>query len=117
MLTLILLLLVGGLMAYISQANLELVSVSAGPYILPDVPLFYVIIGSFIGGLAVAYIFHLVHAIASTWELRGKRKEIRQTKDEVMELTKRVHQLELENQKLKLGHIEESDEPEDPKAL
>lgn len=117
MLTLLLMLVAGGLLVYVAQANLEMVSVSVGPYTLPDVPLFYVIISSLAVGLALAYVFHLVHAISSSWTLRNKSKEIRQTKDEVMELTKRVHQLELENQKLKLGHAEESDEPEDPKAL
>lgn len=114
MFTLILLLVSGGLLAYVAQDNLSPISVIVGPYVLSDIPLFYVIIGSFLAGLVLCYLFHLVHVVSSSWTLRAKQNEVREGKDEVLELTKRVHQLELENQKLKLGHI---DEPEDSNAL
>lgn len=116
MLTLILLLVAGGLLAFVAQSNLEPVSVVVGPYTLADVPLFYVIICSLLAGLLLSYVFHLVRDISSKLALRGKSKEISRTKDEVLELTKRVHQLELENQKLKLGHKEDA-KPLDTKSL
>ncbi|KKT34322.1 MAG: hypothetical protein UW23_C0044G0001, partial [Candidatus Collierbacteria bacterium GW2011_GWA1_44_12] len=55
-----------------------------------------------------------VNSILTTFKLRGKDKEIKKQKGEVLELTKRVHQLELENEKLK---HEPSVEPEDTNAL
>lgn len=114
MLRLILLLLVGVGLAYVAQANLAPVTVRAGSYVLADIPLFYVIIGSFVAGLIISYILHLAHDISGSWVLRGKRIEIRKGRNDVLELTKRVHQLELENQKLKMGHMSE---PEDINAL
>ncbi len=117
MITLLLLIVAGGLFVYVAQGNLEPVSLIIGPYTLVDLPLFYVIMGSLLIGLMLAYVLHLGQAISNSWELRTKKKEIERTKDEVMELTKRVHQLELENQKLKLGASDESDEPVDMQSL
>lgn len=114
MFTLILLLVVGSILAYVSRFNLTLVSVSIGSYVISNIPLFYVIVGSLLTGLVLSYVIYLVHDISTSFRLRGKEKEINKNKDEVLELTKRVHQLELENQKLKLGP---SVEPEDRNAL
>ena len=114
MLILILLLIVGSILVYISKYNFMPVSVNFGLYALSDIPLFYVIVGSLIFGLVLSYLVYLVHAITTSFALRGKNKEIKKNKDEVLELTKRVHQLELENEKLKHESIVE---PEDKNAL
>jgi cell shape-determining protein MreC len=71
------------------------------PYIFSDVPLFYVILGSIIVGLVVAYLINLIPAISQFFQLQGKENEIKKNKNKVLELTKRIHQLELENEKLK----------------
>ena len=114
MLVLILLLIVGSIFAYLSQNNFVPVSVHLGPYFLSDIPLFYVILGSFVTGIVMAYLVYLIHSISTSWTLRGKNIQIKKNTDEVLELTKRVHQLELENEKLK--HTP-SIEPEDSNAL
>ena len=57
--------------------------------------------------------YNLFHSISTSLVLHGKNKEIKVYKDEVLELTKRVHQLELENEKQKNN----PEEPEDPKSL
>lgn len=90
------------------------VSVNLGIYVIPDIPLFYVIVGSFVIGLVLSYVVHLVRAVSNFFTLRGKNKEIKENKDEILELTKRVHQLELENKKL--SH-DSSAKPEDQNAL
>jgi ketopantoate reductase len=90
------------------------VSVNLGSYVLTDIPLFYVIVGSIVIGLLLAYVVYLFHAISTSLTLRGKNNEIKKDKADVLELTKRVHQLELENEKLKHSP---SVEPEDPNAL
>jgi len=113
-LTLILLLVVGSVLVYISKFNFMLVSVNLGQYILSDIPLFYVITGSFVAGLVLSYVVYFVHGISTSLTLRGKNKEIKKDKDEVLELTRRVHRLELENEKLKHSP---SREPEDSNAL
>ncbi|AKM81298.1 MAG: hypothetical protein UT13_C0001G0337 [Candidatus Pacebacteria bacterium GW2011_GWF2_38_9] len=114
MLTIILFLLVGSILAYLSQFNLTPVTVNFGIYTLADVPLFYVIIGSLALGLLFSYLINLVHSVSMSFLIRGKKKEIKKYRDEVLELTKRVHQLELEKEKLK---HEPSTEPEDLNAL
>jgi lipopolysaccharide assembly protein A len=114
MLILILLLIIGSFLAYLSQYNLTPVTVNLGLSILSDVPLFYVMVGSLVTGLVLSYLIYLVHMVLTSLKLRGKNKEIRKNKDEVLELTKRVHQLELENEKLK---HKSTLEPADPNAL
>lgn len=114
MLILILLLVVGSALVYISKFNFMPVSVNLGTYVITDVPLFYVIVGSLVIGLALSYLVYLVHSVSTYLALRGKDHEIKKNKDEVLELTKRVHQLELENEKLKRSP---SLEPQDPNAL
>lgn len=114
MLVLILLLVVGSILVYISKFNFMPVSVNLGLYAFSDIPLFYVIVGSLVIGLVLSYLLYLVHAISTSFTLRGKDNAIKKNKNEVLELTKRVHQLELENEKLKHSS---NVEPEDPNAL
>ncbi|HCC84519.1 MAG TPA: hypothetical protein DEP87_02455 [Candidatus Pacebacteria bacterium] len=114
MLIIILLLILGAVMAYISKFNAVLVNVNLGAYIFNDIPLFYVIIGSLLIGLILSYLVYLVDLLFTSWTLRGKENEIKKFKKEVLELTKRIHQLELENEKLKHNHHQE---PQDDNAL
>ncbi len=114
MLILILLLVVGSVLVYISKFNFMPVSVNFGLYVFSDIPLFYVIVGSLVPGLVLSYVVYLVHDISTSFAFWGKNNEIKKNKDEVLGLTKRVHQLELENEKLRHN----SDvEPEDSNAL
>jgi uncharacterized integral membrane protein len=114
MLTLILLLIVGSALAYISQYNLTPVSLNLGYYVFSDMPLFYVIIGSLLTGLILATLIHSFRDISASLTIRNKRKEIKKNKNEVLELTRRVHQLELENEKLKHAPRKE---PKDKNSL
>ena len=103
MLELILLLVVGSGLVYISKFNFVPVSVNLGMYTISDIPLFYVIVGSLVIGLVLSYLVYLINAISISFVLKGKDKEIKKNKDEVLDLAKRVHQLELENEKIKNG--------------
>ncbi len=114
MLILILFLVIGSFVVYVSRFNFTPVTVNLGFYTFPDIPLFYVIIGALLTGLVISYLVYLVRSISTSFALRGKNKEIKKEKDVVLELTKRVHQLELENEKLKHGS---SGEAEDTNSL
>jgi putative membrane protein len=114
MIRLILLLIVGSLLVYVAQYNFTPVAVNLGFYTFSDIPLFYVIVVSFVIGLILSYLFSLIHSISTSFKLRGKNNEIKKNKDEVLELTKRVHQLELENKKLKQSPVAA---PMDSRAL
>lgn len=115
MFILILLLVVGGIMVYLAQNNLMLVSLYLGPYIFTSIPLFYVIIGSLLAGLGLAYLLYLINSIFMTIAMHKKDIKIKETKNEVIELTKQIHQLELENERLKNSST--IIEPDDRHAL
>jgi uncharacterized metal-binding protein len=105
MLALIFTLLVGSGLVYISKFNFMPVSVNLGMYIFTNIPLFYVIVTSLVVGLALSYILYLIDSITASFNLKRKDKEIRKLKEETLDLTKRVHQLELENEKIKNGTV------------
>ncbi len=114
MLALILLLVVGSGLVYISKFNFTPVSVNLGVYTISNIPLFYVIVGSILIGLVLSYVAYLIQSISTSLTIRGKDKEIKRNKGEVLELTKNVHQLELANERQKNG---EGVEPTDPNSL
>lgn len=109
MLNILLILALGAVFTYIAQDNLTPVTLQIGKYILSDIPLFYVIIGSLGIGLSLSYVMQLIRSFSTSLILRNKNKTIKQGTDNVLELTKRVHQLELENEKLKYKSVEPSD--------
>jgi len=114
MLILILILVVASVLVYISKYNFTPVTINLGFTVLNNIPLFYIIVVSLLFGLVLSYLAYIIHNISTSFTLRGKNKEIEKNKDEVLELTKRVHQLELEKEKIKNG----SDlEPVDKNAL
>lgn len=113
MLNIITLLIVGLALTYISKYNLDPVTVNLGFYTIAEIPLFYVIVGSLLVGLILSYVLQLLTNIATYFKIRSKSREIKIGKEEILTLTKTVHQLELENEKLK----HEGPEIGDPNAL
>lgn len=107
----ILFLIVGSGLVYISKFNFQPVSVNLGLYVIQNIPLFYVIVGSLLTGLVLSYLVYLVNEISNSFVLRSKNNEIKKDKKEVLELTKQVHQLEIKNEKLgKDSGLEPKDE-------
>lgn len=115
MLVLILLLVLGSALVYISKFNFAPVSVNLGFAIFSNIPLFYVIAASLVIGLVLSYLIYRIQAISTFFEIRGKNNEIKKDKEEILELTKRVHQLELEKEKMK--NSPEEIKPTDQNAL
>ena len=115
MLTLILLLIIGGIMAYLSQNNFTLVTLHLGTYEFSGIPLFYIIIGSLLTGLGLAYLISIFNSILTAFTMHGKDNKIKQGKSENVDLTKKIHQLELENERLKNNSTVV--EPQDKNAL
>lgn len=67
------------------------------------------VVGSLLVGLILSYLVQLLINIFTYFEIRGKTREIKTGKDEILNLTKTVHQLELENERLKHTDAEVSD--------
>ncbi len=115
MLILILFIVIGAVMAYLAQSNLMLVTLHLGTYVFSSIPLFYVIIGSLLTGLGLAYLIFIVNSIIAVYSAHRKDKTIKQGKSDIVDLTKRIHQLELENERLKNNTT--AAEPQDTNAL
>ncbi len=92
-----------------------LVALHFGPYLFSGIPLFYIIIGSLLIGLSLSYLFALIRSISTGFTIRRKDNKIKQTKSEIVDLTKQIHQLELENERLKNNST--VIEPQDKNAL
>lgn len=113
MLTLVLLLVFGAGVSYFALQNTVPVTLKLGQYTFYGVPLFDVIIGSMLSGVLIAGAIYVVHLLSSSLTIYGKNKKIKAAETEAGELLKRVHQLELENERLKKN----SGEVVDDKAL
>ena len=115
MLTTIIFLIVGSVMVYLAQNNLTPVTLHFASYEFSEIPLFYIIVASLLVGLCLAYLSYLFDSIFTGFTMRSKDKKIKLTKSEIIDLTKRVHQLEIENEKLKNNST--IIEPSDKNAL
>jgi lipopolysaccharide assembly protein A len=115
MLILISLLIIGSIMVYLSQNNLVPVSLHLGTYIFSGIPLFYIIIGSLLTGLGISYLLSTIGTIISGFKMRNKDSTIKKSNNDIVNLTKRIHQLELENERLKNNSVVFG--PQDKNAL
>jgi uncharacterized membrane protein (DUF106 family) len=114
MITLITIILVGALFVYLAQNNLDPVTLHLGATVITNLPLFYVIIGSLLTGLVVAYIIHLVNAIFVSFSMHGKDSKIKHAKNEIDALNKRVRELELANEQLRAEtSVDDAENPTD----
>jgi len=111
MIILILILVIGSGLVFISKYNFTPVTVNFGTVAVTNIPLFYVIVGSVVFGLLVSYLVHMATSVSTYFAMRGKNKQLQKEKEDVLELTKRVHQLEIENEKIKHEPIVENDDP------
>ncbi len=101
MLSLILLLILGSGLAYLALQNTAAVTVTLLNYTFPDAPLFSVILGSMLIGVLLAYIIYLANSISTALTMHGKDNKIKESENDLTSLTKKTHQLELENESLK----------------
>lgn len=101
MLSLIFLLVVGTGITYLSMQNTQEVSLHFLDYAFENLPIYYVIIGSLLTGVVLAYSISFINSISTYLLIRQQNKKIGKERKEVAVLTKRVHQLELENVGLK----------------
>src|SRR3989338_1371986 len=92
MLTLILFLIFGAGMAYLSQNNLTPVTLNFGSYVFSAIPLFYIIIGSLLLGLGLAYLAFMINSLFTSYTMHRKDSKISEGKSDIVDLTKRIHQ-------------------------
>ena len=113
MLALIVLFVFGIGVAFFATQNTQAISITFANYSLNGIPLYIIVLISLLLGFAVSWIISLFDIISSAFKIRGKESTIKDANKQISELTKRVHQLELENERLKA----ESGHPRDDKSL
>lgn len=101
MFSLIVLVVFGIGVAYFATQNTQAISITLAGYPLTGIPLYVIVLGSLLLGFIVSWILSLIGAISSAFKTHGKENTIKDANNQISELTKRVNQLELENEKLK----------------
>lgn len=110
MLALLLFIAFGLMFGYFATLNTSVVSVYFGTYTLQNIPMYLLILASLGIGILFASLFYSFRSISAGHALAKRDKELTDTKKEALELTKKNHQLELENTKLKAQNGEESED-------
>lgn len=107
----ILAVIVGLGLAYFATQNTALVNLRFGSYVLLNIPLYLVATGALLLGLLLAWVFYLVRSFSSTITLHGKESKIKEANKTIAELAKKIHQLEIDNARLreKTGEQEADD--------
>ncbi|HKC14933.1 MAG TPA: lipopolysaccharide assembly protein LapA domain-containing protein [Patescibacteria group bacterium] len=113
MFALIVLVVFGIGVALFATQNTQATSITLANYPVSGIPLYLIVLGSLLLGFIVSWIISLIDVISSALKIHGKESTIKDANKQIAELTKRVHQLELENERLKgeTGH------PTDDKSL
>lgn len=101
MILLIFLLILSVAVTYLSVQNTEVVSLNLVQFTFANVPIYVVILGAVLFGVVMAFLISFVNTISTSMLIRTQHKKIGQERKEVAELTKRIHQLELENVELR----------------
>jgi putative membrane protein len=111
-LSLIVILLVGSLVAFFATQNTQTTTVTLANYPLTDVPIYMIVLISLVLGIGVSWFLSLFGSISSFFTLKNKETKIKAGNREITALTKRIHTLELENERLKAEY-----EERDPKSM
>jgi uncharacterized membrane protein YciS (DUF1049 family) len=113
MFALIVLVVFGIGVAFFATQNTQTISITLASYPLNGIPLYLIVLVSLLLGFVVSWIISFVDVISSALKIHGKESTIKNANKQISELTKRAHQLELENEKLKA----ESGHPSNDKPL
>ncbi len=112
MATLIVTVLFGLIIAYFAIQNTAVISLNFLNYTM-GIPAYIVIVGALLVGLFFSWIISLFNDVVTGFTMRGKDSKIKDYRKENAEYLKQIHQLELENTRLKT----ETNAPADDKSL
>ncbi|MBP9716752.1 MAG: DUF1049 domain-containing protein [Candidatus Levybacteria bacterium] len=101
MISLIILIVSGGVFAYFATQNTQLVSVNFFHYVVPSIPLYVVVLAALLIGIVISLVISFFGFVSTALKLFGKDNTIKQSSKEIDNLKKRIHDLELENENLK----------------
>lgn len=115
MLALIVIVLFGLGFAYFSTLNTAVISVNfLGTLLI--VPLYGLVLGSLLLGVVVSWILSLFDWASSAWALKKSESKIKESEESLDSLRKKIHDLELENARLRGEHHSSDDLVSEEKA-
>jgi uncharacterized integral membrane protein len=106
MATFLVLLAMGLILGVFAIQNSVATTLHYGGYIMSGIPLYAVVIGSMLIGVAISWILSLFGWASTAMQLSGKNKTIKQYSQTTHSLEQRVHDLELENERLRTDNKE-----------
>jgi uncharacterized integral membrane protein len=86
---------------YFALQNATPVTIQLGELVFSDVPLYLIAVGSLILGIFIASIFYLARTVSG---VHGRHLHPTTDHKTVMALERRIHDLEIENTRLKATH-------------
>ncbi|HSX40531.1 MAG TPA: lipopolysaccharide assembly protein LapA domain-containing protein [Candidatus Saccharimonadales bacterium] len=92
--------------AYLATQNNMWVTVNLTQYTQFHMPLWTVVLGALLIGFFISWVLSLIDSISNSVALHQRENKIRATSREVGTLEDRVHDLEVENAKLKGENVE-----------
>ena len=101
MLWIILIAIFAGSFAYFATQNTTLITINLGNYYLPDLPVYAVVLASIIATLLVSGLLYIIQSLSSSLTIHEKEDDLKKANNEIAELNRQIHKLELENTKLK----------------
>lgn len=113
MATLIVTVILGLVIAFFATQNTSAITLNFFNYVVPGIPTYVVVVGALLFGLLISWIISLINDIAAGLTIRGQDNKIKDFKKDNVELTKKIHQLELENTRLQ----EKTNSSPDDKSL
>ena len=106
MLDLIFIIIFGLLIGYFATINTTFVTIRFTPQTLMSVPIYVIVLISTLVGIILAWIIHLMHTFSSTMTIKGKERAIEEDRRTIKELSRRVDELETENEVLRTQLVE-----------
>jgi len=101
MLSFILILVFGLLVAFFAGQNTAPVAINFPNYQLPAVPLYVIIVSSMLIGFIISWLVSLIDGLFTAFVLQGKDSAIRNSQKRASRLEEKIHDLEVENARLK----------------
>lgn len=102
MVSLIILIVTGGFFAYFATQNTMRISVSMFHYTINNVPVYALVLAALLLGIFISFIISLFGSVSNFLTIFGKNSEIKKDEAQISALNKRVRELELENERLKV---------------
>ncbi len=91
----------GLIFAFFATLNTSPVTINLWYTTWTNVPLYIAVLASLAAGILLSAVFYLGKSIADYFKIGSTEHELKKTKQTITDLTKQVHELELENTRLK----------------